>query len=314
MSPKELGIARLLLISAKTNGILRKKNTTKRSGKMKKNYLLLLTAALLISSILLGCSKSQAPANQPSQAGNDATAAQELIVGMELAYPPFEMTDEKGNPTGVSVDFAKDLGAALGRPVKIENMAFSGLIPALQTKKIDMVISSMTITDERKKTVAFSDPYAKAWLALLINEKSSVKEVKDLNAPGRKVAVKNGTTGHIYAQANLPQAEIMVFEKESACILEVSQGKADAFIYDTLSIYRAWKQNEKTTRANLNPFQDKVEEWGVALRQDDKELTAKVNQFIGEYKKNGGFTRLAERYLPQEKKDFAALGVKFFFD
>ena len=69
----------------------------------------------------------------------------QLVVGMELAYPPFEMTDAANNPTGISVDFAKALGEELGRTVVIENMAWSGLIPALETGKIDLIISSMTI-------------------------------------------------------------------------------------------------------------------------------------------------------------------------
>src|SRR6202042_2633709 len=74
---------------------------------------------------------------------------QKLIVGMELKYPPFEMTDTQGQPTGVSVDLAKALGKYLGRDVEIQNIAFDGLIPSLQTHKIDLIISSMTATAER---------------------------------------------------------------------------------------------------------------------------------------------------------------------
>ncbi len=73
-----------------------------------------------------------------------------LKVGMELAYPPFEMSEKDGTPSGVSVDFAKALGKYLGKDVVIENIAWDGLIPSLKTGKIDLIISSMTITDERK--------------------------------------------------------------------------------------------------------------------------------------------------------------------
>ena len=98
----------------------------------------------------------------------------ELVVGMELQYPPFETTDESGNPTGISVDMAMELGKYLGREVKIVNTAFSGLIPALQSKQIDIILSSMTITDKRKESIDFSDPYAQANLALLIAKDSQV--------------------------------------------------------------------------------------------------------------------------------------------
>src|SRR4051812_31325605 len=91
-----------------------------------------------------------------------------LKVGMELAYPPFEMTDERGAPAGVSVDLARALGEHLHRPVLIENLPFDGLIPALKTGKIDLIISSMTATEERMKSIDFSEPYLRTGLCLLV--------------------------------------------------------------------------------------------------------------------------------------------------
>jgi polar amino acid transport system substrate-binding protein len=122
-----------------------------------------------------------------------------LRVGMELSYPPFEMTDPQGRPAGVSVKLAAALGRHLGREVVIENIAFDGLITALKAGKIDCVISSLTATPERRKSIAFSEPYLKTGLALLVASKSPVRSAADLDAPGRVVAVKKGTTGHQYA-------------------------------------------------------------------------------------------------------------------
>ena len=137
---------------------------------------------------------------------NQTAGAKKLVVGMELAYPPFETTDATNNPTGISVDFAKALGAELGREVVIENMAWAGLIPALETGKIDLIISSMTITEDRKKQIDFSDPYAMSNLALLINKDSPVQSYADLDQEGRILAVKKGSTGHIYAEKTLTKA------------------------------------------------------------------------------------------------------------
>ena len=163
-----------------------------------------------------------------------AETAKPLIVGMELAYPPFEMTDTNGKPTGVSVDLATDLAKSLGRPVVIQNTSFDGLIPALKTGKVDLVISSMTATAERAQSIDFSDPYLSTGLCLLLKKDSAAKGIADLDKAGVKVAVKKGTTGHLYATAKLKNAEILVLDKESAAVLEVSQGKADAFIYDQM--------------------------------------------------------------------------------
>src|SRR5438874_1614810 len=86
-----------------------------------------------------------------------ASKKEKLTVGMELAYPPFEMTDVQNHPTGVSADLAKALGAFLGKEVEIQNLPFDGLIPALKTGRINLIISSMTATPERAQSIDFSD-------------------------------------------------------------------------------------------------------------------------------------------------------------
>ena len=236
-----------------------------------------------------------------------------LVVGMELAYPPFETKDDAGNATGISVDFSKDFGAYIGREVVIENISWDGLIPALQTGKVDMVISSMTITADREEAVDFSDPYANAMLALLTNKDAGITSIEDMNQAGRKIAVKTGSTGYLYAQNNLTNAEIIALADESACVTEVAQGKADGFIYDQLTIYRNWQNNLDTTAAVFIPFQD-VDMWGVAVQEGNDELREQLNAFIADYAADGGFDKLTEKYLAEEKAAFDQLGFKWFFD
>ena len=239
-----------------------------------------------------------------------AETAKPLIVGMELAYPPFEMTDTSGKPTGVSVDLATDLAKSLGRPVVIQNTSFDGLIPALKTGKVDLVISSMTATAERAQSIDFSEPYLSTGLCLLLKKDSAAKGIEDLDKAGVKVAVKKGTTGHLYATAKLKNAEILVLDKESAAVLEVSQGKVDAFIYDQMSTYQNWQHNKATTRAILEPFQK--ESWAVGIGKGNDELKGKVNAFIKEYRAKGGFEQLGDRYLKEMKDEFKRLGYTFF--
>lgn len=250
---------------------------------------------------LVGCGQA------PSEDDNT------LTVAMELAYPPFETKDEAGNPAGISVDIAKAFGEYLGQEVVIENTAWDGLIPSLDTNKADMVISSMTITEERKQQVAFSDPYANSLLGMLVNKESGIASMEDLDVAGKKVAVKTGSTGHLYAVNNLKEAEVIVLADESACVTEVSQGKADAFLYDQLTIYRNWQNNLETTEAVFIPFQD-VEYWGAAFNKDNTELVEKMNAFLKEFVANGGMDELTEKYLAEEKQSFDELGFKWFFD
>lgn len=100
-------------------------------------------------------------------------SAEILRVGMELSYPPFEMTNAKGEPDGISVGIAQALAKFLKRDLKIENMSFDGLIPALKTGSIDIIISSLTVNEERKKSIDFSEPYVNTGLALLVSKNSS---------------------------------------------------------------------------------------------------------------------------------------------
>lgn len=236
-----------------------------------------------------------------------------LRVGMELQFPPFETIDNQGNPYGLSVELAQYLADKLNMDLEIVNTSYSGLIPSLQSGKINAILSSMTITEERSKVVDFSIPYAVSNLAMLININSEVESIDDANKQGIKVAVKKGTTGHIFAENNLPNAEIMVFDKESAAILEVAQGKADIFIYGQDTIYKAHTQNQDTTKINLEPIGD-TQYWGIAVKKGDEELLNKINQYITEFQQDGGFDKLAEKYLSELKQVFEELDIPFFFD
>jgi polar amino acid transport system substrate-binding protein len=253
-------------------------------------------ASVVLAGLLAGCGPK--PTNH-------------LVVGMELAYPPFEMTDPQGQPAGVSVDLAHDLGKQLDREVEIENIPFHGLIPSLQTRKIDLIISSMTATPERAKSIAFSDPYLTTGLCLLVGKDAPIQSIEDADQPGRTIAVKQGTTGHVYATDHIKKARVLVLDKEDACVLEVVQRKADAFIYDQISTYENWRRNPETTRAILKPFTQ--ESWAIGLRLEDTNLLHSVNQVLKDYKSAGGFERLGDKYLKEQKEAFRKLGYPFYF-
>lgn len=258
---------------------------------------LILLGAATILCFLGGCGQTQ-----------DANA---LIVGMELSYPPFEMTDEQNAPSGVSVDLAQALAAELGKELRIENIPFAGLIPALKTGKIDLIISSMTKTEERSRSIAFSDPYLTTGLCALLSQNAKAASIDQLDRPGSRVAVKQGTTGHLYAREHMKQAQLLLFEKEAAAILEVAQGKADAFLYDQMSVYMNWKKHSKSTRPLLDPFQK--ESWAIGIRPGNTELRTQVNAFLSKFKKEGGFDRLGDKYLSEQKQAFEQRGIPFIF-
>lgn len=261
---------------------------------MKVLFTLLLTISL---SFLLGCKK-----RDPNV----------LRVGMELTYPPFEMTDAEDDPDGISVRMAEALGEHLGRPVEIVSVGFDGIIAALRMGKIDLIISSMTKTEEREKSIAFSDPYVTNSLCTLVGKDSTIQSVEELKKPGIRMAVKGETTGEAYVKEHLPQAEMIRLDQASDCVLQVMQGKADAFIYDQITIYLSWKQHPEATRAILTPL--RAESWAIGLRQGEDELKTQVNAFLKDFRAADGFEKLTDQYMAEEKKAFAEQGIPFIFD
>lgn len=234
-----------------------------------------------------------------------------LVIGMEMTYPPFEMRGPDNKPDGISIQMATALAESLGRPLRLEDVAWDGIIPALQSGKIDLIISSMTRTDERAEAIDFSDGYVTNGLCLLVASDSEIEDADDLSESGGKVAVKLGTTGHTWARAELEGVDLIVLEDAATCVLEVVQGKADAFIYDQISIYKHWKQHQEKTRAILNPIRE--ETWAIGIRKGEDELREQVNAWLKEFRDAGKFDELADRYMADEKKTFEEMGVPFIF-
>lgn len=240
--------------------------------------------------------------------GDEATS---LTVGMELGYPPFEMVDSEGRPTGISVEIAQALGQFLNKKIKFENIPFVGLIPALKTEKIDLIISSMSITEQRKQSILFSDPYLTVALCLLVSKKSPLKSIEEANQPHFKFVVKSGTSGEVYAREHLTKAQVIVLDKETSCVLEVVQGKVDAFIYDQLSVFQNWQKNFETTRALLEPIAK--ENWGIGVNKDNPELLKKINEFIKTFKEEDGIKKIIEKYLWKQLDAFQQMNIPFIF-
>jgi len=265
----------------------------------------ILTILFLGIMLLSGCGKGTTSAIKP------------LVVGMDLSYPPFETINSQGAPTGVSVDLANALGEYLHRPVRIENIPFTGLIPSLLTGKIDMIISSMTDTPEREKTIAFSDPYLSIGLAVLAGKKSGLSDgagamrPEDLDQPGRTLAVRQGTTAQTWALEHLKQAKLLVLDKESSAVMEVIQGKADGFLYDQMSVWKNHQEHPAETIALLQPVQK--ESWAIGLRPGESAQRDQVNAFLKSFRASGGFERLGDLYLKDQKEAFAKASIPFYF-
>lgn len=235
-----------------------------------------------------------------------------LIIGTDATYPPFEYVNEKGEISGVDIEVGREIGKALGREVEFRNINFDGLITALRTDSIDLVISSMTATSERRKSIDFSEPYVKTGLSILAAKDSTLQSAADLKTSGRKIVVRLGTTGESWARENLKDAKIIALDADVSCVMEVVNGNVDAWIYDQLSIMNYYAKHAERTRALLAPLREEV--WAVGLKQGNDELKTKVNEVLARMRSDGSFTKLAERFMAKEKQMMTAQGLPFVFE
>lgn len=222
----------------------------------------------------------------------------ELRVGFEAGYMPFEMTDKKGDFVGFDIDVAKEMAKAMGVKFVPVNTAWDGIIPALITEKFDILISGMTVTQERNLKVNFADPYIIVGQTVLVNKKheGAVKSYKDLNDPKFIVTSKLGTTGEQAAKRMIPKATYKSFETETEAALEVVNGKADAFVYDLPYCVVFMAQQGMGNLMFLDqPFTYEPLAW--AVRKGDPDFLNWLNNFLSQIKNDGRYDRIYDKWI-----------------
>ncbi len=165
---------------------------------------------------------------------NEILQRGELRVGLEPGYMPFEMKDKRGRVIGYDVDIAKAMAKSMGVRLKIVETAFDGIIAGLITNKFDIIISGMTITQQRNLKINFSQPYIVVGQTILLNKdfKDEIKTSKDLDDKKYTITAVLGQTGEIAARKFFKKAKVVTFETESEAVSEVLNGRAAAFIND----------------------------------------------------------------------------------
>ena len=227
------------------------------------------------------------------------TKVEPLRVGSALEFAPFDFqTPDDRNYQGFDIDLIRAIGKKMGRDVKISNLGFEsgfdGLIAVLQTKNIDLFIAGMTITDERRQKVLFSDPYFKSGLAIAIRaDDSSVNSFQDL--AGKRIAVLIDTTGNLEAQ-KIPNVTIKEFGTPTECFEELAKNQVDAVINDRpvtdYMIHRGEISNVKVLPELLTE-----EEYGIAIEKDNVELMLQVNLALQQIRDSGEYDRIYEKWF-----------------
>ncbi len=224
-----------------------------------------------------------------------------LRVGMEPGYMPFEMTNQKGEIIGFDVDMAKGIAKAMGVKLELVNTAWDGIIPALLTKKFDMIMSGMTITQERNLKVNFALPYIVIGQTILMKKEyaGTVNSYKDLNSPVYKVGSKLGTTGEKATKRLIPNCTYISFDTEAEGIADLVNGKIDAFVYDLPYMEIAYKQKSEGKLAYLDkPFT--YEPLGWAVRRGDFDFINWLNNYMIQVKSDGTYAKIYAKWIQSD--------------
>lgn len=251
----------------------------------------LLSLLLILSLFIAACGGTEEKAEDTKE-----ETTKVYKVGVDVTYPPFEF--KEGNEyKGIDIDLINAIAENQGFEIELSPMDFGGIIPAMQANQLDVAIAGMSITDERKKVVDFSEPYFDAGLTVVVKkDNAEIKSVDDLK--GKTVAVKKGTTGAKYATDNATKLDIKVvqFNDSPAMFQEVSNGNADALIEDYPVISYAIAQQDlglKIVGDRLNGDQ-----YGIAvLKGENADLLEKINKGLAELKEDGTYDEIVKTYL-----------------
>ncbi|QNM15874.1 basic amino acid ABC transporter substrate-binding protein [Fusobacterium hominis] len=220
-----------------------------------------------------------------------AFAKKKLYVGTNAEFPPFEYL-ENGKPVGFDIDLVEELGKIMDYDIKIVDMAFDGLLPALQMKKVDLVIAGMTETPERTKTVSFTQPYYTASQVIITRKgENGIKSFDDLK--GKKVGVMLGFTGDIVV-SKIDGVKVERYNAAYAGIMALKANKIDAVVLDSEPAKNFVLQNEGLEIAQTEGAQ---EEYAIAVRKNDTQLMEQLDNALTEIKSNGKYQELINKYF-----------------
>ncbi len=276
-----------------------------------KKTLVAMMAALLCISLFAGCGGSaQEPAAAQENAGKEETenAAEEnagesealadgiLKVGTNAEFPPFEYVGDNGEPDGFDIALIKEIGKKLGVEVQVENMEFDALVASIG-KKVDVAIAGMTVTDERKKTVDFSNPYYMAVQYVILPEGSGIAGAEDLS--GKKIGVQLGTTGDFIAE-EIENAEVSQYNKALDAVNDLINGRLDCVIVDKNPALVFETRFEGQVKAvDGDNFGFEPEEYAISLPKGDTVLAEKINAALQEMMEDGTFDALVAEYIEE---------------
>ena len=287
---------------------------------MKKKMVSVMLAAAMAATLLAGCGSSPAAEGTTDAATEEtadtAEAAEEtadtaetsadeaaevttvepgvLTMGTNATFPPYEYKDGDA-VVGIDPDIAQALADKLGLKLEVIDMEFDSLVASVQSGKVDIVLAGMTVNEERKKNVDFTDPYANGVQVIIVADGSDIATFDDL--AGKLIGVQQGTTGHVYCSDDWGEGNVVAFQSGAAAVQALQQGKVDCVVIDQEPAKAFVEANDGL---KILDTQYANEDYAAAVSKKNPELTEALNKALQELKDDGTVQEILDKYIKAE--------------
>lgn len=258
--------------------------------KMKK----VLSAAVAMACVLSLAACGSKESGTSSTETEDSNKKEILVMATNAEFPPYEFYEGK-EVVGIDAEFAAAIAEKLGMELKIEDMAFDSIIPAVQGGKADFGAAGMTVTEDRAKQVDFSDSYYTGRQVIIVSEESDIASPDDLE--GKKIGVQLGTTGDLYTTEDFGDDSVERYNKGFEAVQAVLQGKIDAVVIDDQPAQTFVSEN---TGLKILDTAYAEEDYALCFKKGN-EIVSKVNDAIAELREDGTFDEIVGKYITTEE-------------
>ena len=257
-----------------------------------KKIISLVMVLVMATAVFSACGSK----SSDSKSGGDGK--QVLSMATNAEFPPYEYVEGE-DVVGIDVDIAQAIADKLGMELKVDNMNFDSIIPAITSGKDAIGAAGMTVTDERKKNVDFTDSYATGVQVVIVREDSKITDVKDLTTKGadNTIGVQLGTTGDIYCTSDIQDkgfGKVQQFNKGADAVQAWVSGKIDCVVIDNQPAKEFVKANKGLKILDTEYV---TEDYAIAVAKDNTELKDKINGALNELKAEGTIQKILDKYI-----------------
>ena len=240
---------------------------------------------------------SAAASSEAASAAADLTTVEagKLTMATNATFPPYEMTTDNGTIEGIDVETAQAIADKLGLELQVDDMDFDAALLSVQQGKADIAMAGITVTDERKAVMAFSDSYATGIQSIIVPEGSDIATADDL--AGKKIGTQRGTTGYLYCSDDFGEDAVVAYDNGLTAVQALNNGQVDAVVIDNEPA-KAYVESNPGLKILDTSYAE--EDYAIGMNKDNTALLDAVNAALEELKADGTLDAIVDKYITAE--------------